>query len=233
MKRLTFLTAISFMIICFQNFSVLNIALNDTYSVSEYLRRQHAEEILGAKKFRSSYASRVENDQLMSIQLLNLVQNSVPKKHQKKAESIAKAILSESKKYGIDPIFIASIIKTESSFNPSAKGSIGEIGLMQLRPCTAEYIAKKFKIKFAGEKTLYNPEKNIKIGAAYLNYLRGKFENKPKRYISAYNSGPTTIRRVKQDSKLPEIYSGKVIRFYEDFYKKIYLTQAKGAPSRA
>lgn len=233
MKRLTTLTALTIVAICFQNFSVLNIALNDKYSVTEELRRQHAEEILGAKKFNSSYAARVANDDLLSIQLLNLVQNSVPKKHAKSAEKIAKAILVEAKKYGIDPVFLASVIRTESSFNPSAKGSAGEIGLMQIKPKTAEYIAKKFKIGFNGEKTLYNPEQNIKIGAAYFNYLRGKFDNKPKRYISAYNSGPGTIKRVKHDNKLPDIYSGKVIRFYEDFYKKIYLTQAQVSPTRA
>lgn len=232
MKHLTVI-ALTLIAVCFQNFSVLNIALNDKYSVSEYLRRQHAEEILGSKHFKASYAALVDNNELLNIQLLNLVHNSVPAKHQKSAEKIAKAILAESKKHGIDPVFIASIIKTESSFNPSAKGSAGEIGLMQIKPKTAEYIAKKFNIPFAGEKTLYNPEKNIRIGAAYLNYLRGKFENKPKRYISAYNSGPGTIRRVKHDNKLPDIYSGKVLRFYEDFYKKIYFTQAQSTVIRA
>lgn len=35
---------------------------------------------------------------------------------------------------GEDPLLLQAIAKVESSFNPKARGKIGEIGLFQIRP---------------------------------------------------------------------------------------------------
>ena len=63
--------------------------------------------------------------------------------------------------------------------------------------------------------------KNIRIGTAYLSKLRGFFDKKPNRYITAYNVGPGKILRIENSNDLPKFYSSKVLKFYEDFYKKI------------
>ena len=96
---------------------------------------------------------------------------------------------------------------------------------MQLMPATAEYIAKKINMKFHGAKTLRDPIKNIKLGAAYFNYLREKFDNKAYRYVPAYNVGPGKITKVEHRKDIPKIYSEKVIKHYESFYKKIATAQ--------
>jgi len=208
----------------FQNFTSLELVNDPKYQVNKDSRLSHAKELLG-QKFKKSLAAEINDGVSLEVEIYNLVKSHVPKQNQKDIEKITKAILEESNKHEIDPVFIASIIKTESSFNPNAKGTSGEIGLMQLMPKTAEYIAQKIKMKnFAGAKTLRDPVKNIKIGVAYINYLREKFDNTAYKYVPAYNMGPGKLTKSIDKSIRPKIYPAKVIKFYESFYKQIYLT---------
>ena len=50
-------------------------------------------------------------------------------------------ILTESKKYGYDPLFLTALIITESSFYNWAKSNRGAHGLMQLKMATAVALA--------------------------------------------------------------------------------------------
>lgn len=227
--RKTIIVSIFFITaILFQNFTSLDLANNPKYQINEDSRLTHAKELLG-QRFKKSLASEVKSDISLEVEIYNLVKKYTPKKNKLDSENITKAILEESNKYDIDPIFIASIIKTESSFNPSAIGTSGEIGLMQLMPKTAKYIAHKIKMKkFKGTKTLRDPVSNIKIGVAYINYLREKFDNTAYKYVPAYNMGPGKLTQSIDKSIRPKAYPAKVIKFYESFYKQIYLTAQSG-----
>lgn len=230
MGKITSLVSLTIMFVLFQNFQFIDLVFNEKYQVNEGSRRAHAQEILG-KNFKKSSAASVDDDEgFLNVAVLNLVRKNMPKKHVKKADRIAKAILVESKKHKIDPIFIASIIKAESSFNPLAVGTSGEIGLMQMLPSTGEYIAKRIKMKYRGDQTLRDPVKNIKLGVAYFTYLRLRFGNKFQRYVAAYNMGPGKIMKVEDNKDLPKIYSDRVLKFYESFYKKIHATQSVKNP---
>ncbi|MFZ3231545.1 MAG: lytic transglycosylase domain-containing protein [Pseudobdellovibrio sp.] len=224
MRKIYFTTLFIISVLLFQNFKAIDLGFDSKYQVNDQTRKLHAKELLG-KKYKKSSAAKLEGESLVNTEILILVQNHLPKKHKSKAEKITKAILSEANHYNIDPVFIASIIRTESAFNPRAIGTSGEIGLMQLMPNTGKYIAHKINMKFYGAKTLRDPVKNIKLGAAYFNYLREKFDNKANRYIPAYNMGPGKIAKVEQRKDLPKIYSDKVLKYYEAFYKKIYDAQ--------
>lgn len=219
--------------ILFQNFVSFDIAFNPKYKVNNVTRKEHAKELLG-KKFKKSIASEVTDESALSVEVYNIVFRNTPKKFQKKVDKIAKAILVESNKYNIDPVFIASIIKTESSFNPLAKGTSGEVGLMQLMPKTGEYIAKKIKLnKYKGADTLRDPVKNIKIGVAYINYLRQKFDNTAYKYVPAYNMGPGNVIKSLNRQEKPKIYSSKVLKYYESFYRQIYVSHMLSNPHLA
>jgi soluble lytic murein transglycosylase-like protein len=75
--------------------------------------------------------------------IYNEIYNSLPRKFKPRATAVTSMIIKESAKHDFDPVLVLAIIKTESSFNPLAIGGVGEIGLMQIRPETAEWIAKK------------------------------------------------------------------------------------------
>lgn len=218
-----YLVTLFLLVISFQNFNFVNL-LDKKYFVDERSRVKHAREILG-KGYRKSEASKAEGEKFIHVYLYDLVVKNLPDKHKKSAKRIVSAIIKESKAHKVDPIFIASIIQTESTFNPDARGLAGEVGLMQIMPATAKEVALKLKIRWRGPKTLLDPNNNIRIGTAYVSQLRGFFDNKPYRYISAYNVGPGKILKIEKTNDVPKFYSTKVLKYYEDFYKKIALAK--------
>ena len=126
---------------------------------------------------------------------------------------IPKWILAESKKYGYDPLFLTALIITESSFYNWAKSSKGARGLMQLKPATAVALASETRLKWRGTRTLFDPEKNIALGAYYLNKMVSRFGNL-KLALEAYNHGPSRLNRYLRKGYQPKRYSKKVLKNY-------------------
>lgn len=102
-----------------------------------------------------------------------------------------KNILSRSAENNqIDPAFVFAIARRESSFMHDAYSSAGAAGLMQLKPSTASYVAKR-KVK---RGQLFKPDRNVKLATNYLAYLMKKTNGNPIVATAAYNAG---INRVK------------------------------------
>ena len=105
--------------------------------------------------------------------------------------------------FKIEPVLVFSVIKTESDFNISAKSKVGAIGLMQLMPLTAKFIADK--IGFNEEINLENYETNIHLGIAYLSYLFNRFAYENV-VICAYNAGEGVVSKwLNEQGNLKEI----------------------------
>lgn len=94
------------------------------------------------------------------------------------------------KEFNLSNTLIYSIIKVESNFNKSAKSQKGAVGLMQLTPDTAQYIAN-----LLGEKDydLYSEKVNIRFGCFYVKYLLDRFKN-TSTAIVAYNAGEGNVK---------------------------------------
>lgn len=213
----------SLALVLFNNFAFISWSgrsMSIIEQVHEASRISHAKELLGSG-YKGSDAQRMEGEDSLNQMILEKVQMGLASRWKNQAHSIASTIITESAKYKIDPIFVLALIKTESKFDPIVVGSFGEIGLMQVKPDTAEWIAKKNNIPWAGKKTLQNPTANIRIGMAYMNYLRSKFEKTPMKYVSAYNMGPLNVKRLIAKNIKPAEYSGRVMRNYEAFYSGI------------
>ena len=93
--------------------------------------------------------------------------------------------------YNIDKSLVYAIIKAESNFDKNAVSVSGAMGLMQLMPATAYWIANELDLDFV-EDDLFDPEINIKFGCFYLYYLFDKFGN-INTVIAAYNAGETKV----------------------------------------
>lgn len=104
--------------------------------------------------------------------------------------------------YNIDEALCLAIIKTESNFNEDAVSSAGAIGLMQLLPSTASYIASI--IDYEDRIDLTYPKCNIELGLAYFSYLLARFE-KLDYAICAYNAGEGRVREWIQTGEINNV----------------------------
>lgn len=90
-----------------------------------------------------------------------------------------------AKQNGLRPEFVAAVIYTESRFQPEAQSHIGAMGLMQIMPDTAAWVAKEQGTKV---QNLNEPEENIRIGTWYLRDLYQSYRV-PVLVLAAYNAG--------------------------------------------
>ncbi len=109
-------------------------------------------------------------------------------------------IIKYSATYNLEPAFVASVINAESSFNKNAVSKKGAIGLMQILPSTAQYIANSLNEPFSIQN-LHDADTNIKYGCFYLNYLNNKFYTQ-KEVLCAYNAGETIVKSWLKDSSI-------------------------------
>lgn len=216
------ITTATFTLVLFNNFDFFqwNLNVSALEHVNEASRIAHAKELLG-RSYKGSVAQKFEGRRALNEMIQRKVQASLAPKWKAQASNIARTVIAESSKYKLDPVFVLALIKTESKFNPIVVGRFGEIGLMQIKPDTAAWIAQKYGIPWNGAETLRNPSANIRIGLAYMNYLRSQFTGKPTRYVSAYNMGPTNVRRLIAKNVRPAEYNTRVMKNYADLYSRI------------
>jgi peptidoglycan lytic transglycosylase C len=118
-------------------------------------------------------------------------------------EKFSEYVIASSRRYQIPASLIYGVIETESSFNPYAVSHANAYGLMQVVASTAGKDVYQRVKKISGQPskaTLFDPQKNIDIGTAYLyllqqTYLGGVENNTSQHYamISAYNGGTGNV----------------------------------------
>jgi len=186
---------------------------------------EHQRELVGTKRMPSAFQENKNAEQIVSQLVLEIVRESLPKSYMNQSEKVAKTIILEANKYEMDPLFLTSIIKHESGFNPKAVGLVGEIGLMQIRPTTAKWLNDKHKI--VKRVNLRDPATNIKIGAFFLNSLRGKFDNNSRYYMSAYNMGAAKLSQKLKENVNPKEYVSNVMKHYTKFMERLEVAAEK------
>lgn len=194
-----------------------------TQSSSELQREarlEHARELLG-KYYGKSIVRRGERVKKINSRIYHYTREHLPTASRGQYKRVAQAIIDESLKYEMDPVFLLSVIQGESGFDPHKRGALDEIGLMQLRPGTAEWISEKAGLKYAGPKSLRDAVTNIRIGAAYLHYLREKFDSHAQLYLAAYNMGEHNVINALDKNIWPKDYPSFVMKVYVEFYEDV------------
>ena len=135
---------------------------------------------------------------------------------------LARIIYEESSAQNLDPLLVMALIKTESTFYYRARSYKGAKGLMQLMPRTGRWAARELDLQWDGDRTLYNPDINVKLGIYYFSVLQERYRDDTMLSIAAYNEGPTRIaRRIRRGKALPKGYSNKVLTNYKGFREGI------------
>lgn len=131
----------------------------------------------------------VRDPSLPSRTLVGRVHSVIKKyspKH-KNAAQLAHAIVQEGLRQGVDPLFVAAVIKSESAFNTFARSHKGAQGLMQIMPATGAWIVARHDLP---KGKLTDPGHNLRLGVSYLKYLDETYRGNRIFTLVAYNWGP-------------------------------------------
>ena len=99
-------------------------------------------------------------------------------------------ILPYARQNQINPLLIISVMRKESSFDPEIDSVVGAVGLMQIVPPTARWVAERIKLS---DYSLTDPEDNIKIGSWYLKHNHLRYEDNSLLAVASYNAGTSNI----------------------------------------
>jgi soluble lytic murein transglycosylase-like protein len=134
-------------------------------------------------------------------------------------EQLAQMLVAEGQRTGIDPVFLAALIRVESAFSPEAVSRKGARGLMQVMPSTGEEVARKLGIDWNGPHQLHDLETNVRLGVFYLDFLLEYYAGNYKLALTAYNRGPFNVRRiVRRHGTLKREFTGYFHRI-QSFYR--------------
>jgi soluble lytic murein transglycosylase len=108
----------------------------------------------------------------------------------------ASAIRREAADKHLDPALVAAVIYAESKFDDDDRtSSAGALGLMQLLPSTARFIAQRTGGTRFTTADLATPDVNIAYGSWYLRYLLDRYGGNKVLALAAYNGGETNVNR--------------------------------------
>lgn len=151
----------------------------------------------------------------------------------------------------VDPLLVASVIRVESKFETHDISHAGAVGLMQLMPDTAEWLAGQIRKQNSQSneaieqmpqdaKKLASPQYNIVLGSWYIQSLIKQFDGNQTAAIAAYNAGPKRVQDWLQSgawngqlNDISEIPVGETRHFVDrvfynyNLYQKIYGRDAK------
>ena len=104
-------------------------------------------------------------------------------------------IEKNAREFRVDPLLVAAVIHTESKFDARAVSRKGALGLMQIMPPTAQWIAQQLQMETLTKEEILEPEINIRLGTWYLAYLTREFNGQLDLVLAAYNGGPGQVKR--------------------------------------
>lgn len=151
-----------------------------------------------------------------------------------------------SSERGLNPLLVAALIRQESRFEPAIRSRSNAVGLMQLLPSTAEWMAHRDPLpatpstsQTATSFDLVNPDDNIRLGTLYLRYTHQKWDGNTLLAIASYNAGPGNVarwlRQISMDD--PETFIERIpfretrfyiVNIYENYWN--YLRLYGGGP---
>jgi len=102
-------------------------------------------------------------------------------------------IQAEAQRRSIDPYLVASVIRQESGFEPATVSNAGAVGLMQIMPAEAARIAQVGGLPETTRQDLFDPAKNIAVGAAEFRQKLDHWKDNQTLAIASYNAGEVAV----------------------------------------
>jgi soluble lytic murein transglycosylase len=96
---------------------------------------------------------------------------------------------------GIAPQLLYAVMREESGFRPEVLSVVGARGLVQIMPETGRKLARQLGAASYSPDELFDPARNLELGAAYLAELLARFGGRVSAAVASYNAGPEPVER--------------------------------------
>jgi len=128
-----------------------------------------------------------------------------------------------AQEYAVDEALLFGIARQESRFVPDIVSSAGAVGLMQLMPPTAQWVAKQLNRPDYRPSQISDVVLNTRFGAYYFKYWFDRLDRMPALAAAAYNAGPGRAHAWRAGAPLEGAVWVETIPFNEtrDYVKKV------------
>lgn len=103
----------------------------------------------------------------------------------------------------LDPAWIYGLIRQESRFIEDVRSNVGAIGLMQLMPSTARFVAHRIGFEDYRADRIADVNVNLRLGMEYLKLVFDDQDGQALLASAAYNAGPRRVRKWRADLARP------------------------------
>lgn len=136
--------------------------------------------------------------------------------HRERLQSILQSL-------DLDEALVYGIIRQESRFMAGVSSSAGAMGLMQVMPATAKWVAEQMGMQNYRQSLAVDIDTNLKLGTYYLKHVLTSLDNQPLLASAAYNAGPGQARRWRATRSLEGAIYAETIPYREtrDYVKKV------------
>ena len=133
------------------------------------------------------------------------------------------ALETAVRQWDLDEAFVYGLVRQESRFLTQARSPVGAVGLMQLMPATARWVARQMPVRPYRAEMLVRPDVNLAMGTYYLRRVLDALGD-PLLATAAYNAGPARARRWRDAKPLEGAIYAETIPFPEtrDYVKKVF-----------
>jgi soluble lytic murein transglycosylase len=130
-------------------------------------------------------------------------------------------------KQGLDEAWVLGLIRQESRFMADVRSSAGAMGLMQLMPGTAQWVAGRLGLKNWRWGNVTDIDTNISLGTYYLRHVYDFLDGSAPLASAAYNAGPGRARAWRPGHVMEAAAWAETIPFNETrHYVKLVLANA-------
>jgi soluble lytic murein transglycosylase-like protein len=170
-------------------------------------------------------------------EVLNWIVERNPDARIRDFNGFVQSLFEVARETNIEWEWILALADKESQMHPTAIGSSGEIGLMQILPSTAKLIAERIKdesfqtpgpivrdkltgkVSYVSLGSLGDPRINIRYGTLYLKWQKDVFKQWPVA-LRAYNRNPDAALEHRPHDRYAEDIAFKFIALREQFRAK-------------
>ena len=180
---------------------VLTGVLLGGMAIALLLQHQEIQRLRDYSRTQAGMLERQQELTAQAVQHLELIRKyNVPYRY-------LEVLSHASREFDLNLEFMVGLMQVESHFDPNAQSHKDAYGLMQVRFPTA----RELDPSLLSFWQLFQPERNIRLGAEYFRKLLDRYNGDYRMAALAYNRGPSRVDGEILAGRIPDSYYQKIL----------------------